>query len=329
MCRRFVATGAPSPPGAPNDPPIMSTDPGSTDPSIPDLNPSPASTGDPVAPAAAGEPVSGASLLRQLGPAGVLGALWTFLPAIVGTTMLVYLDTVSKHIQGYGSSAIAVYVGLFVVTAGLGLLPTYTQAILAGWCFGLAAGFPAALGGFVGASIVGYFVARTVARKRVQATIDANPKARVVRDALIGHGWLKTLGIVTLLRLPPNSPFALTNLVMSSTGVRLPIFVIGTLVGMAPRTFLAVYIGHSLRIGMHQLTGDEIKNAAPWWALYAGPGLMILVMVIIAAIAQRALQRFTHRRPVCAACGEDLRGQLDITACPRCGAPIATDTQPA
>jgi len=290
-------------------PPIMTTEPGPASP-------------PPIEPVPGAEPTTAASLLRQLGPAGVLGAVWTVMPAIVGTTMLVYLDTVSKYIQSFGSSALAVYIGLFIVTAGLGLLPTYTQAILAGWCFGLASGFPAALTGFVGASVIGYFVAKTVARDRVQSTIDSKPKARVVRDALIGHGWLKTLGIVTLLRVPPNSPFALTNLVMASTGVRLWIFVVGTAIGMAPRTFLAVYIGHSLHLGTQELTREGIKNAAPWWVIYAGPGLMLLVMIVIAAIAQRALTRFTHRGARCAACGHDLRGLSDATACPECGAPV-------
>ncbi len=289
---------------------------------------SPTSPPVPAEVPAADEPTTASGLLRQLGPAGVLGAFWTFMPAIVGTTMLVYLDTVSKKLQSFGPSAIWIYIGLFIVTAGLGLLPTYTQAILAGWCFGLASGFPAALAGFVGASVIGYSVAKTVARDRVQTTIDSKPKARVVRDALIGHGWLKTLGIVTLLRVPPNSPFALTNLVMASTGVRLWIFFVGTAIGMAPRTFLAVYIGHSLHMATDTLSKDALKTAAPWWVPYATIGLALLVMIIIAAIAKRALTRFTHRAPRCAACGFDLRGLSDITECPKCHAPIGVSTTP-
>jgi uncharacterized membrane protein YdjX (TVP38/TMEM64 family) len=238
-----------------------------------------------------------ASILRKLGPAGVLGAIWGSVPAIVGSTMLVYLKTVSEWIQGFGARAVAVYVALFVITAGIGLLPTYTQALLAGWCFGLSTGFAAALGGFVGASLVGYAIARTVARHRVEDTINENPKAAAVRDSLIGHGWAKTITIVTLLRVPPTSPFALTNLVMSSTGVPLWIYTVGTLVGMAPRTFLAVYIGNTLRLGMHELTKDEIAHAAPRWVTYAGIGVALGVFAIIGVIAKQALEKVTARPP--------------------------------
>ncbi|MEM1424052.1 MAG: hypothetical protein AAGH64_08615, partial [Planctomycetota bacterium] len=42
---------------------------------------------------------------------------------------------------------------------------------------------------------------------------------------------------------PVNSPFALTNLLMSSTGVRLGPYTLGSLLGIAPRTVFYVWAG--------------------------------------------------------------------------------------
>jgi len=120
--------------------------------------------------------------------------------------------------------------------------------------------------------------------------IAENPKAKAVRDALIGHGFWKTLGIVTLLRVPINSPFALTNLVMASAGVPKRIFIIGTAVGMAPRTALAVYLAS----GVKELSKQAVREAKPTWVNYAMIGSAVVVFGIVMMIGNRAVRRVTN-----------------------------------
>ncbi len=214
------------------------------------------------------------------------------MPPLAGFALLWQVEAVSVWLRSHDGLGLVIYIGAFIILAGLGLLPTYAQAIAGGWCFGMLVGVPAALTGFVGASVVGYFVARTVSRHRVEDVINSNPKSRAVRDALIGQGFLKTLGTVALLRLPPNSPFALTNLVMASAGVRLAPFAIGTLIGMAPRTALAVYLGS----GLQTLTRETLSpSAAPKWVYIGGIALTLLVVIIIGHIANKAVARVTAR----------------------------------
>ena len=105
------------------------------------------------------------------------------------------------------------------------------------------------------------------------------------------HGFFKTLGMVTLLRLPPNSPFALMNLLMSSVKVPRVPFVLGTIIGMSPRTVLAVVIG----AGVNELTNDELTKAVPDWVIYGGIGLTVVVMVVIGIVANRAIERLTGK----------------------------------
>lgn len=235
------------------------------------------------------------AILRRLGPAAILGGLWAILPALGGFALLYYINDVSAYLQGHEMVGLVLYIVVFVFSAGFGLLPTYSQSALAGAAFGLTRGSLAALAGFTGASVVGYIIARTVARDRVEREIRTHPKARIVRDTLVGRGFWSTLGIVTLVRVPPNSPFALTNLALAGTGVRLPVYVIATLVGLAPRTIAAVYIGAQWAESHAAELGDAPK---PGWWLPVNIAAAVVVLVVIGAIAKRALERANRAAPV-------------------------------
>lgn len=232
-------------------------------------------------------PVSFGEVFRRLGPAGYLAVAWAALPALGGFLLLANLGTVSEWLVSHKDVGLAIYIAVFIVTAGFGLLPTYAQALLGGWAFGIALGFPAALAGFVGASMVGYVMGRLASKDRAERLIAEHPKWRAVRDALIGHGFWKTLGIVTLLRIPPNSPFALTNLVMASTGVSKRVFVIGTAVGMAPRTAIAVWLATQVQ----ELTDESVPK--PMWLKIAGIASVVVVFAILYAIGDRAVKKVT------------------------------------
>ncbi|MBX3358655.1 MAG: TVP38/TMEM64 family protein [Phycisphaeraceae bacterium] len=234
--------------------------------------------------------------LKALGPTAILGALWTASPAILGTMLLVYLGPISEWLRDLGEWGLAVYAAVFVVSAGVGFLPTYGQSFLGGWTFGFATGFPGAMVGFVGGSVIGHLIAKTVSRHKVLDLLESNPKAKAVRDALIGRGFWKTLGIVTLIRVPPNSPFALTNLVLASTGVGMVPYILGTAIGMAPRTAIAVYFAAIARSGGARDIAQLIEET-PWWLTIAGIATFVIVLAVIARIANKAIEHVTITRP--------------------------------
>ncbi|MBL8764612.1 MAG: TVP38/TMEM64 family protein [Phycisphaerae bacterium] len=253
----------------------------------------PSDTDPSTSPAAASKPPWS---FKQIGPTAILGVLWAALPALLGTTLLIYLGPVSEWLKSLGPWGWIMYAAVFVFSAGIGFLPTYGQSFLGGWTFGMIGGFPGAMIGFVGGSVLGYFISRSVSRHKVEDALAANPKSRAVREALIGHGFWRTLGIVTLIRIPPNSPFALTNLVMASAGVKLGPYLIGTAVGMAPRTALAVWIAHA---GASTGAADiqTLIENHPWWFVPAGILLVVVVLAIIGMIANRALAAVTASMP--------------------------------
>jgi len=222
--------------------------------------------------------------LKRLGPVSILAALAASMPAIGGLVLLGTVKWSTAWLQSNGEWGVVYYMLGFSVMAGLALLPTYAQAVVGGYAFGVAAGIPAAVGGFMGAAIIGYLIARRASGDRVVQIIEEHPKWKAVSDALIGGGFWKTLGIVTLLRLPPNSPFAITNLVLASTRIPALIYIIGTLVGLTPRTAAAVYIGAQV---------SEMDFSSPSWMKITGIVLLVVVVVIIGNIANKAVAKAT------------------------------------
>jgi uncharacterized membrane protein YdjX (TVP38/TMEM64 family) len=106
----------------------------------------------------------------------------------------------------------------------------------------------------------------------------------------VGSGPLKTLGIVTLVRVPPNSPFSLTNLVLSTTRVPWWIYIVGTAVGMLPRTALVVWIASHVE---GELTKEAMKQAREPWMLWVSVLAALAVLLTLAHIGNKAIEKVT------------------------------------
>lgn len=232
---------------------------------------------------------------RSLRGLGVLAACWTLLPALAGFLLLAKLGDASDLLRSletdFGSiAAIAIFASFFAVTSGLGVLPTYAQAILAGWAFGATAGSFGAVLGITAGAMLGFGLARLVSGARVEAIIDARPVVAAVRNAILGAGVIRSTYIVGLLRLSPNSPFALSNLALG--GARTPVtpYLVGTMLGMAPRTVLAaVFAAGAAADGSRDLA--EVVRERGWSVTVAGIVVLLIAVVVIGSIGKRALRR--------------------------------------
>ncbi|MEL7474510.1 MAG: VTT domain-containing protein, partial [Planctomycetota bacterium] len=266
---------------------MTSNEPEETKASAPNSARSEATAEDGSAPAVS--ETSLGEVFQRLGPAGPLAVIALILPAIGGFALLGTLNIVGPWFKSHDELGVVVYAVGFAVFAGLAILPTYAQAALGGWAFGLWVGFPAALVGFFGGSIIGYAIARRASGDRVQELMREHEKWRLVRDALVGAGFWKTLGIVTLVRIPVNSPFAATNLVMAAVKTPVAPYLIGTLVGMAPRTLAYVYVASLIQ---GEFTSEDVTSK-PVWYLPAALISAVVVIVIVGWVANRALKQAT------------------------------------
>lgn len=236
-------------------------------------------------------PVEPSPRPRPLG-AYILGVLSLVGPGVGSVVMLYYIRDIAAWFKTQGDAGVFYYISGFAVLAGLALLPTYAQAVLGGYLFGVGLGVPAALAGFAGAAQISYEYARLARTDRINELIDAKPRWKAVRDAIIGppdgsRSWWRTLGMVTLVRFPPNSPFALTSIVLASAKVPRTAYLLGTLIGMAPRTALAVVVGS----GITTLTRDSLKEV-PTWAIVGGILVTLAVVAFIGHLANKALDHF-------------------------------------
>lgn len=239
------------------------------------------------------EGTAGLTERRRLFASGVLGIAWIAAPPIAGTYLILQIGPIGDYLRHDPRLGFWAYVAVFAVSAGLGILPTYAQAVLGGWVFGMWAGLGGALMGFVGGAAIGMLFSRAVAGSSIDHWIEAHPRARLVRRALVGGSIARTFAIVTLIRLPPNSPFAITNLALGTTGVNFWLALAATAVGMLPRTaiacFLASQIGATGAKDLQQFIREQGLAA-----LLIGVAVMAVVVAIIGSMAKAALARMTR-----------------------------------
>lgn len=222
---------------------------------------------------------------------GPLAIVAGSLPAIGGFLLLGTMGWTGTWLREHGDLGVWIFIAAFAVLAGLALLPTYAQSVLAGWAFGFGVGSGSAMAGIAGAALIGFLIARKAAGDRFVGLIEEQPKWRAVYDALLRSSPGRSLLTVTLLRIPHNSPFAITNLVLAACRVPAWIYMLGTVVGIAPRTLLAVYLGARARSTDFAVPKDR------WLYVFAVVGAL-LVITIIGLMAKKAVERVTVQNSV-------------------------------
>ncbi len=218
--------------------------------------------------------------LGRLGPAAAATA---FLPPIGSLILLGTMNQSAPWLQSHGLLGVTLFVAAFSVFGGLALLPTYAPSVLGGWAFGLAVGLAATLAGFLGAAAIGFAIARRLSGGRLLQVLDEYPRGQALHRALLAGSWRRTLLVVTLLRVPPNGPFAMTNLLLAATGVSWGPYLIGSLLGLTPRVAAAVIVGASLS----QL---DLRHLERGGSAYMSIGLSLAVVITLGWMANRALK---------------------------------------
>jgi uncharacterized membrane protein YdjX (TVP38/TMEM64 family) len=158
-----------------------------------------------------------------------------------------------------------------------------------GWVFGFATGTGVSVAGYVGGALIGWSFSRLVAGDSVRTLIDRQPRWAVVRTALVDARPARTALLVALLRFPPNSPFAFTNLVLAATGVRFVPMIVGSIAGMLPRTAVACWVGaQGAATGAKDLA--ELMKQQGATAVMVGIALLVVALAVMQHIGKRALR---------------------------------------
>ena len=220
--------------------------------------------------------------LKQLArPSGVvlLSALIPALGSLVALTLAVRYDEVLRG-GGLGVGALLLIGG--ALAAGCLLLPTNVLSLLCGWAFGLPAGWAVALSAATLGSPLGYVIGQRLAGPGVTRVVEQNPKGAAVCEAIARASRFRAFVLVGLLRLSPVVPYGSTNVMAAVFKVPVLPFVIGTLIGLAPRAAAMVLIG----AGLERLNSDV--SVSPW-LIGVGIAATLAALIVMSWVAKRAL----------------------------------------
>jgi uncharacterized membrane protein YdjX (TVP38/TMEM64 family) len=229
------------------------------------------------------------SMLRSLrdtfAQLGVLGpvALFTGLGPLISAFVLAgtspfWLD----DFLNLGATQIPVFLVLTTVLAAYSLTPTHASSLLGGMAFGVGLGTAMALLGTAMAAALGFVTLRFFLRDKAVEALSHHPRVEAIHRELDQGHYLRSIVLLALIRLSPVVPFAATNLLMSTTGIRILPFLIGSLIGMAPRVIAVVWIGSSL-------TELDLSQAADRRMLILGIAATIAVLWILRKVSKRGL----------------------------------------
>ncbi|KVH90033.1 uncharacterized protein LOC112521629 [Cynara cardunculus var. scolymus] len=189
--------------------------------------------------------------------------------------------------ETFTQPALAVFIFVSVALFPTMFLPSTPSMWVAGMSFGYGYGFLLIIGGVtIGASIP-YFIGSLFYHK-IQGWLERYPKKASILK-LAGEGnWFNQFRAVTLLRISPF-PYMVYNFCAVATDVKFGPYLLGTLVGMVPEIFVAIYTGIMIRT-LADASNDQHSLSAPQIiCTVVGFLLTIATTVVVTVYAKRRL----------------------------------------
>ncbi|MEM7626746.1 MAG: VTT domain-containing protein [Planctomycetota bacterium] len=222
--------------------------------------------------------------LRSLGKPTLLLTLAAAGPAL-GTVLAVGVALPwADELRAGGATVWLLLVVAGFLGCGLWVLPTHVLSLLCGWSLGGWAGAAVALATASSAAPLGYVVARRFIGDDVLAFVERYPRGAAVCAAVTRASPGRAALLLGLLRLSPVVPYGATNVLAAAFAVPWPAFVVGTVVGLAPRVVAVALLG----AGLQQL--DFTRPGGAGW-LVVGLGATVAALGFLGWVTQRVLRR--------------------------------------
>lgn len=163
--------------------------------------------------------------------------------------------------------------------------PAWLFALAAGLAFGLVKGVLLVWVSAVAAAAIGFLMARSFARHRIEKLVKKNEKYEAVDRAIKKHGWK----VVLLLRASPLLPYTVSNYLYGLTAVDFVHYLIATAVGLVPMVAVYVSIGAAGREAALAAAHGGHHNTAEIVVLVVGILFTISAVFLITRAARREL----------------------------------------
>ncbi|XP_057417492.1 uncharacterized protein LOC130711773 [Lotus japonicus] len=168
------------------------------------------------------------------------------------------------------------------------LLPSTPSMWVAGMTFGYGFGFLLIItAAAIGVSLP-FFIGSTFHHK-IEGWLEKYPKrASVIRSAG-GGNWVHQFRAVTLIRISPF-PYIIYNYCAVATNVKYGPYIIGSLVGMVPEIFVAIYTGILIRT-LADASHEKRSLSAPQIILNVlGFCVTVATTIVVTVYAKRRLK---------------------------------------
>lgn len=169
------------------------------------------------------------------------------------------------------------------------MFPDLLPNAAAGAVWGVGIGTVAVSLGRVLGSTATFLLTRGVAGGWAERKMASDPRFEAIAGAIGREGFR----LVVLLRLCPMFPVIMLNYSLGLTPVTLRAYVLGTLIGMIPRTIFVAYLGSGTRSLFDPAGGGETISIHPVF-YWGGLALSLLVVAILAWRARRLINEATQ-----------------------------------
>lgn len=195
------------------------------------------------------------------------------------------------------TASLGAFGGVFFVLlyafACVAFLPVSVLTVGAGAIFGLRLGFVLVWTGATVGACASFLIGRHWLRTWVEKKIAHRPLFSAIAAAVAVEGWR----IVVLTRLTPLFPFAIQNYAYGITRVRFRDYAIASFLGMAPGTFLFVYIGAVAGAAVEAGGSGRVRSPAEWAFYAVGLAATIGAVTMVGRMARKSLARHARLKP--------------------------------
>jgi uncharacterized membrane protein YdjX (TVP38/TMEM64 family) len=215
---------------------------------------------------------------------GIIGALAAIRASGLGehlslATLARHQEALTTFVAGNWVLAALAYLGIYITAVAFSVPGAVFITLTGGFLFGAVAGTAlTTVGATIGATGV-FLLARTLFGEDALAKL--GPRAEALAEAIRRNA----ASYLLVLRLVPLFPFFLVNLVPAFVGVKLPVYVATTLVGILPAT--AVFSLAGAGLGEVLALGGEFNVGSVLTPQILG-ALIGLALLSLAAIPLKA-----------------------------------------
>lgn len=217
-------------------------------------------------------------------PVGVV-ALAAALPLVGVSGLVVYAGELQPLLESSSPTRLGLLVVVIgAILTGMALLPTHAVSLSAGWLFGATTGSIVAITSVTLGALVGFVVFKFLSGSSVERFIKENEKTDRIYRSLLGTPAIGMIFLISLIRLSPLVPFAATNATLSVANIPFRQFLIGSVVGLAPRVILVAVFG----AGLAELTWETPESPL---LKYLGLATTVVMLICITFFSKRALKK--------------------------------------